>query len=132
MHFLKKLKQFQVDENILIGFYQTIIRSAKLYNQVCYFGNSKKAGTERLNKVARTVAKIVGTELVVLSTNYGNVAVKKLHRILLDTKHPLSHVLSSYKSPGVTVPNGCGVSRPGPTDSGTPSYRQVRLHNSSV
>ena len=43
MHFLKKLKQFQVDENILIGFYQTIIRSAKLYNQVCYFGNQKKA-----------------------------------------------------------------------------------------
>ena len=33
-----------------------------LYNQVCYYGNSKKADTERLDKVARTAAKIVRAE----------------------------------------------------------------------
>ena len=60
MYFLRKLKQFKVDKNIFVRFYQTIIQSAMLYNQVCYFGNSKKADTERLDKVARTTAKICG------------------------------------------------------------------------
>ena len=95
MYFLRKLKQFKVDENILACFYQTIIQSAMLYNQVCYFGSSRKADTERLDKVARTAAKFVGAETAKPSTIYGCVAVKKLHRILSDDHHPLNHVLSS-------------------------------------
>ena len=59
MYFLRKLKQFKVDKNILVRFYQTIIQSAMFYNQVCYLGNSKKADTQRLDNVARTVAKII-------------------------------------------------------------------------
>ena len=90
--------QFKVDKNILVCFYQTIIQSAMLYNQVCHFGNSKKADTERLDKVARTAAKIVGAETATPSTIYGSVAVKRLHRILSDTQHPLNHVLSSQVS----------------------------------
>ena len=98
MYFLRKLKQFKVDKNILVCFYQTIIQSAMLYNQVCYFGNSKKADTERLDKAARTAAKIVGAETATPSTIYGSVAVKRLHRILSDAHHPLNHVLTSQVS----------------------------------
>ena len=65
------------------------------YNQVCYFGNSKKADTERLDKVTRRAAKMVGAETTTPSTSYGNVALKKLHRILSDTQHPLNHMLFS-------------------------------------
>ena len=36
--------------------------------------------------------------VAVPSTFYGSVAVKKLHRILSDTRHPLNHVLSSQAS----------------------------------
>ena len=68
------------------------------YNQVCYFGNSKKADTERQDKVARTAAKMVGAETATPSTTYGSVVVKKLHRILSDTQHPLNHVLFSQAS----------------------------------
>ena len=68
------------------------------YNQVCYFGNSKKADTERLDKVARTAAKMVGVETATPSTIYGSVAVKKLHRILSEAQHPLNHVLFSQAS----------------------------------
>ena len=95
MYFVRKLKQFKVDKNILVCFYQTIIQSAMLYNQVCYFGNSKKADTERLDKAARTAAKIVGAETATPSTIYRSVAVKRLHRFLSDTQHQLNHVLSS-------------------------------------
>ena len=62
---------------------------------VCYFGNSKKADTERLDKVTRRAAKMVGAETTTPSTSYGNVALKKLLRILSDTQHPLNHVLFS-------------------------------------
>ena len=46
MYFLRKLKQFQVDKKILVHFYHIIIQSVMYYNQVCNFGNSKKADME--------------------------------------------------------------------------------------
>ena len=49
-----------------------------LYNQVCYFGNSKKADTERVDKAARIAVKIVGTEIAVSNTSYRDIAVKRL------------------------------------------------------
>ena len=51
------MKQFQVDKKSWLA---SIIQRAMLCNQVCYFDNSKKADTERLDKVARTAAKICG------------------------------------------------------------------------
>ena len=63
------MKQFQVDKKILVRVYQTIIQSVMFYNQVCYFSNSKKADTERLDKVARTGAKIAGAETATPSTS---------------------------------------------------------------
>ena len=96
--FLRKLKRFQVDKKIMAHFYQTIIQSAILYNQVCYFGSSRKVDIEQLDEATRTAANIVGTDIAVLSTICGYVAVKKLHRILFDTWHPLNHVLTSQVS----------------------------------
>ena len=132
MYFLRKLKQFKVDKNILVCFYQTIIQSAMLYNQVCYFGNSKKADTERLDKVARTAAKIVGAETATPSTIYGSVAVKRLHRILSDAQHPLNHVLSSQVSRRASSQRlRCFRARTSRfRDSFLPTA--VRLHNSSL
>ena len=106
---LSHLKHFQVDKKILARVYQTIIQSVMFYNQVCYFGSSKKADTERLDKVARTGAKIARAETATPSTStavflsntkyiYGSVSVKKLHRTMSDTQHPLNHVLSSQVS----------------------------------
>ena len=129
---VRKLKQFKVDKNILVCFYQTIIQSAMLYNQVCYFGNSKKADMERLDKVARTAAKIVGAETATPSTIYGSVAVKRLHRILSDAHHPLNHVLSSQVSRRASSQRlRCFRARTSRfRDSFLPTA--VRLHNSSL
>ena len=99
MYFHRKMKQFQVDKKSwLASTRRCIIQSAMLCNQVCYFDNSKKADTERLDKVARTAAKIVRAETATPSTMYGSVAVKKLHRILWDNQHPLNYALSFQAS----------------------------------
>ena len=129
---VRKLKQFKVDKNILVCIYQTIIQSAMLYNQVCHFGNSKKADTERLDKVARAAAKIVGAETATPSTIYGSVAVKRLHRILSDAHHPLNHVLSSQVSRRASSQRlRCFRARTSRfRDSFLPTA--VRLHNSSL
>ena len=102
------------------------------YNQVCYFGNSKKADTERLDKVARTAAKIVRAETATPSTMYGSVAVKKLHRILSEAQHPLNHVLSSQASRRASSQRlRCFRTRTSWfRDSFLPTA--VRLHNSSL
>ena len=98
MYFLRKLKQFQVDKKILVHFYHIIIQSVMYYNQVCNFGNSKKADMEWLDKVAWTAAKTVEAKTATWSLVYRCVAAKKLHRILSDTQHPMNHVLSFQAS----------------------------------
>ena len=99
MYFLRKLKKFHVDKIIVLPlFYHSITQSAMLYNQVCYFGNSKKADSERLDKVARTTAKITRTETAAPSAIYECVVLKKLHSTLKNTEHPLNHVLYSQAS----------------------------------
>ena len=132
MYFLRRLKQFKVDKNILARFYQTIIQSAMLYNQLCYFGNSKKADTERLDKAARTAAKIVGAEIATPSTMYGSVVVKTMHRILSDAHLPLNHVMSSQASRRASSQRlRCVRTRTSWfRDSFLPTA--VRLHNSSL
>ena len=67
-----------------------------LYNQVCCFGNSKKADTERVDKAARTAVKIVGTEIAVPNIIYRSAAVKKAAQDLVG--HSLNHAMSSKAS----------------------------------
>ena len=100
--------------------------------QVCYFGNSEKADMERLDKVVRTAAKIVGAETATPSTIYGSVAVKRLHRILSDAHHLLNQVLSSQVSRRASSQRlRCFRSRTSRfRDSFLPTA--VRLHNSSL
>ena len=112
-YFLRKLEKFKVDKNILVHFYQTIIQSAMLYNQVSQEGRHRATG-----QGSRTAAKMVGAETATPSTIYGSVAVEKMHRILSDTHHLLNHVLSSQVSRHASSQQ-LRCFRPGPAGSGT-------------
>jgi hypothetical protein len=61
MFFLRKLKQFKVNSNILYLFYQSVVQSIILYNQLCYYNNASKADTERLNRITAAARKVTMT-----------------------------------------------------------------------
>ena len=90
---------------------EALIGSTMLYNQVCYISNPKKADMEQLDKVAKTAAKTMGTVTAAPITMHRSVAVKKLHRILLDTQRPSNRTTCCpCRLPGAISSNSSGVS----------------------
>ena len=89
MFFLRKLRQFRVNSTILELFYRSVMESALLYNQLCFFSSAKQADRDRLERIVTTAGKVIGHEVLSLYNLYEEMAVKKLRRILRDEAHPL-------------------------------------------
>ncbi|XP_070212553.1 uncharacterized protein [Littorina saxatilis] len=95
LFFLRKLRQFHVDPQILHLFYQATIQSVVSFNQLCYHSSAKKGDMERLEKIVKRAGSIIGSELQPLSTQFPSVALKKLSMIRSDDRHPLHQALAS-------------------------------------
>ena len=63
MHFPRKLKNFKLNNNILYLFFQSVVQSILLYNQVCNYSNARKADTERLDRITAAARKITRRQL---------------------------------------------------------------------
>ena len=57
MHFLRKLKNFKLKSSRLYLFFQSVVQSIMLYNQICYY-NNRKADWERLDSIKTAARKI--------------------------------------------------------------------------
>ena len=98
LYFLRKLRQFRVSGTILQLFYRSVIESAVLYNQICYYNAAKVADKERLDKIVRSAEKLIGEPLRPLSESYELSVVKKVVKTLDDSNHPLHETFVAQKS----------------------------------
>ena len=98
LYFLRKLRSFQVSPEILRLFYQAVVQSVMLYNQICFFGSAKTEDTNRLEKITRTAARVVKRDLMPPSTIFESAVTKKLTSIMADTSHPLHPAVQSCRS----------------------------------
>ena len=114
LFFLRKLKQFRVSSTILTMFYQSVIESMLLYNQLCYFNGITQADRDRLNRLVSTAYKVTGREARPLALAYDTAAVKKIRRIQEEPSHPLHQAVAaceSRRSSGRLISLKCRTSR---------------------
>ena len=102
LFFLRKLNQFKVSTNIKQLFYQSVVESMLLYNNVCYFNSANKDDTERMEKATKSAAKVIGTETRSIREVFEKTSLTKLQKIESDPSHPLNEVVTSHKSKRVT------------------------------
>ena len=102
LFFLRKLRQYKVSIPIKQLFYQSVIESTLLYNQVCYYGAAKKEDKERLDAITVSAAKIIGTPTRSLQEVYETNALKKLRRMDEDESHPLHPIVRDQHSKRAT------------------------------
>ena len=95
LFFLRKLRQFRVNPEILHLFYQATIQSVASFNQLCYHSSVKKGDRERLEKVVKRAGAIIGSDLQPLSARYPSVALRKMSKIRSDDRHPLHQAFAS-------------------------------------
>ena len=95
LHFLRCLRQFNVDTTLMTLFYQTFIFPILCFNLLSWFGNLSVQNRNKLFKITNVSSKIAGTQLDSLSTFYTRQMIKKANKIIKDTSHTLH---SEYKN----------------------------------
>ena len=98
LFFLRKLRQFKVSDTILKMFYQSVVESTLLYNQLCYYNGANVKDTDSLDRIITTAEQLLGKEVRPLRQAYATAAVKKIRRILHDESHPLHAAVSACES----------------------------------
>ena len=59
MYFLRKLKNFQLSNNLFYLLCQSVVQSIIVYNQICYYSNARKADWERLDSMTTVATTII-------------------------------------------------------------------------
>ena len=95
LFFLRKLRQFHVDPQILRLFFQSSIQSILSYNQLCYHSSAKKMDMDKLEKIVSRASTIIGEDLQSMDSLFSGVALQKLQRIRLDNQHPLHQTVAA-------------------------------------
>ncbi len=87
--FLRKLRKFNLPQELLIQFYSAIIESSSAHQELF------KSELRRLRRVVRTAERIIGTTLPTLQELYSSRVRKKAGKIILWTVTVLSTPQSS-------------------------------------
>lgn len=90
LYFLRRLRHFNVDRSIMTVFYETFVHSIMTFNILSWYGNITLTNKNKLNKLVNIAGKIVGKKLDKLECFHEQQALRKLHKILKDPKHPLA------------------------------------------
>ena len=63
LHFLRKLRKFNVGENILNLFYRATIESVLTFNSLCYYNQITVANSDRLARIVKSAGIIIGAKV---------------------------------------------------------------------
>jgi hypothetical protein len=85
MHCLRKLRSFNVQQELLQMFYSSIVCSMMTFGLACWGGNVTKQDRNRLDK--QKAGGVVGRKQDDIETMYGRLVTKKLTAIWNDDMH---------------------------------------------
>ena len=98
MYCLRKLRSFNVCNQMLQIFYTSVVCSVLTFAAVCWGGNLGKADKDKLEKVIKKAGGVVGRGQDTLSDMYSRKVTDRLKIILTDETHPMHDELSSRHS----------------------------------
>ena len=90
LYFLRKLRSFKVNPEILLLFYRATTESIITYGINCWGSSIMTKDKERINRLIRKSEKIVKRTLTQIDCLYEDHAVKKAKTILKELTHPLN------------------------------------------
>ncbi len=89
LYFLRKLKEFNVDNRILVLFYRSLIQSILSFSFISNFGNLSKENVHKLERPRKIAQRIIRKDLPSISSLYDKQVLLKVHKIMHDSSHPL-------------------------------------------
>jgi Domain of unknown function (DUF1891) len=89
LYLLRKLRNFDVCQDILETVYRSLIESILAFNIIAWFGNLSVKDRTRLTRVVKLASKIIGRQQRQLSDLHHLFIKRKANKIWLDPTHPL-------------------------------------------
>ena len=86
---LRKLRAFNVQQELLQMFYTSIVCSVMTFGMTCWGGNISGQDRNRLNKNIKKASGVVGRKQDDVETMYQRLVTHKLTSVLADDTHPL-------------------------------------------
>merc|ERR1711893_209277 len=82
LYYLRKLKTFHLDNEILSLFYSSIIQSAITYNTVCWWSCLSVGNKIKLERIRRSAERIIGCCLENLSDLHSKKVLNKINNYI--------------------------------------------------
>jgi hypothetical protein len=100
LYFLRQLKKFGLNKDILVQFYQAVIESVLTFSISVWYGSTTQQQKDRLDRVVRAASRIVGCDLPSLAALYAKRTLSRARKIVADESHP-AHGLFQLMPSGV-------------------------------
>ena len=104
LYFLRKLRSFRVDRDIMLLFYQSVIQSVITFCCIVWFNSLTNKNMKKLQRITRVASKIIGINVKELNDIYEKALMAKLQLIYTDVTHPLNQQVTFTRS-GRIVPS---------------------------
>ena len=98
MYFLRQLKKFRVNKNILVQFYRSVIESVLTFSFTTWYGSTTQDDKDELQQVVKTAGKIIGCDLPDLDTLYQQRVIRRAKSIVGDPSHPAHSLFQPLRS----------------------------------
>ena len=98
LHFLRVLRRYNLDSNLLLTFYRSSIESLLTYCITVWYGSCTAADRERLQRVVKAAQRIIGCPLPSLTDIYTSRCLSRATSIIKDSSHPGSDLFDLLPS----------------------------------
>ena len=105
MYFLRKLKSFKLNNEVLYTFYCSILGSVITFGISCWGSSIIAEDRKRLNSTIKKAGKIMNREVPNIETLFHTACLNKYNSILKDNDHPLNcNFITSMRSNRIIQP----------------------------
>ena len=88
LFFLRILKSYNVNINVMINFYRVVIQSILTTNILVWFWCTNKREIKRVESVIRTAERIISTSIHTIQSIYQERSIKRISNIIKYLSHP--------------------------------------------
>lgn len=89
LHFMRRLRQFRVDSDMMLLFYHSFVESTLLFCCVAWYFSLSVTNKNRLSKIVNLASKVAGKKLDSMAITCERRVLKKGQAINRDMSHPL-------------------------------------------
>ena len=87
LYFLRQLKKFHLNKEIMVNFYRAIIESILIFSTIIWFNSLSQAEKRKLNSIVNSCSRIIGVALPSLENLYKDRLRTRCNKIIVDRLH---------------------------------------------